>query len=125
MAPPLGSMTPTAPADPPSPFLCRARALEELGGLCRTLHHRLRQGPWKRTRRRLRRQLRKLEATLDSAQRVVLAEHPDAMAATHRVLRLAPAVEQALAERPRKAALKALRRDCKRARHRLEAMLEP
>lgn len=100
-----------------------ARALEALAGQCRTLHARLAEGRWARTRSRLRKQLRRLGVVIDGAQRVVLAGDPLVIRASQTAIGLGPLLDHALRDDVTKAELKALRRACKRARHRLEAVL--
>lgn len=66
----------TADGAEPTLGLNLARALEHTAGLVRSVHAHLEHGPFKRTRRRVRKQLDKLSAVLDAAQRNVLAQAP-------------------------------------------------
>jgi len=64
---------PTPESSPTTSRLDFARRLEETVSLARELRSRLKHGPWKRTRIRARRQLRKLAHRLDELQRNILA----------------------------------------------------
>lgn len=119
---PLSAGGPPADLGGAASGLALARDLEQLATLCRTLHERLDRGRWATTRDKLRRQLRRLARSLDTAQRGVLRGDAVVVRAVGFLDGLEARIAFALDGQATKADLKDLRRLCKQARLRLDAL---
>jgi hypothetical protein len=110
---------PTPESSPATSRLDFARRLEETVSLARELRSRVKHGPWKRTRVRARRQLRKLAHRLDELQRDILAGNGpgDLLALEDGCRDIDATIRDTLYNTPGKAALKGLARSLRDWRH--------
>lgn len=99
-----------------------ARRIEAAAGLARQLRSRHKGGAWRRTRRRLRRQLGRLADTLDTLQRDAFTSDPlDPVDLVGRLEAIDTMLADALQRSPTKADLQALRLTVREHRRALEA----
>ena len=109
----------TPESSPTTSRLALARRLEETVCLAHELRSRLKRGPWKRTRVRARRRLRKLAHRLDALQRNILAGNgiADLPALEDGVSDITATIRNSLYNPPAKADLKGLARTLRDRRH--------
>lgn len=104
-----------------------AREIEQATPLLRTAQSHLQQGPYARTRSRMAKQLRKLDAVLDRIQRASLSGPLDPLVTSFvrdEVAALLPRLEEVVQEPLQKARLKDVRRAVKRTRMVIAAHLD-
>lgn len=119
MEQPLPEPTDERP-DPGEDRLVLARRIEQTTSLARQLRARLKGGPWRRARRRARRQLDKLATALEATQRSALSEGAGEVDVAGTLDALDTLLQHALYAAPSREGLKELRRVVKAARRVLQ-----